>query len=306
MKNCDLSGLEGSKKEQLAEIIKDKSRQYLSEQEKRVLPLSYVCIKSMEFIKDKKLANDVSFERVQELVIESCKLSEYELNYFPKTIEHILYLQLRDISGLKYIGENTLYGKSIEIKHLKTLSIIDCSDLVSIDLKCDILENLELRNNRSLETINVFSLNLRNIYLFNNPNVNFENIGVYIIKGINVLICKSSCHGDLMKVYAQDYETYVSYVMRYMMVKFFENSDSRYFIMLTLLKMREVDENLFTMGGITNFKGISTIFKNFSTEFEDRALIELLRVYISNIHQRKISIGDLVQSGSMTISSLTI
>lgn len=67
-----------------------------------------------------------------------------------------------------------------------------------------------------------------------------------------------------MKVYADDYETYVSYVLRFMMVKFFESPDSRYWIMLTLLKMREVDENLFTIGGITNLKGISTIFKNFS------------------------------------------
>lgn len=64
MRNCDLSGLDAGKKEKLVEIIKNKSRQYLEEQEKRVLPLSYVCIKSMEFIKDKKLGSDVSFERV--------------------------------------------------------------------------------------------------------------------------------------------------------------------------------------------------------------------------------------------------
>lgn len=175
-----------------------------------------------------------------------------------------MYLQLRDITGLKYIGDNTLYGKSIEIKHLKTLTIIECHELISIDLKCDILENLELRNNKSLEIINVYSLNLKNIYVFNNPNVNFENIGIYIIKGINVLICKSSCRGDFMKVYSEDYETYVSYVLKFLMLKFFESGDSRYWIMLTLKKMKEVEESLFTYGGITNIKGVSTIFKNFS------------------------------------------
>lgn len=87
-----------------------------------------------------------------------------------------------------------------------------------------------------------------------------------------MLVCKSSCHGDLMKIYADDYETYVSYVMRFLMVKFFESSDSRYAILLTLLKMKEVDENLFAMGGIGSIKGFSTVFKNFSADVEDRVL----------------------------------
>lgn len=109
-----------------------------------------------------------------------------------------------------------------------------------------------------------------------------------------------------MKVYAEDYETYVSYVMRFLMVKFFESSDSRYVILLTLLKMKEVDESLFTIGGIGSFKAFSTVFKNFSTDVEDRVLTELLRVYISNPHQRKMCIGDLIQSGTLATSSLTL
>jgi hypothetical protein len=69
-----------------------------------------------------------------------------------------------------------------------------------------------------------------------------------------------------MKVYNEDYDTYVNYVMRYLMVKFFEESDCRYNIMLTLLKMKEVDEKIFAMAGLGNLRGMNTLFNKFTNE----------------------------------------
>ena len=90
----------------------------------------------------------------------------------PKSRENIVYLQLKGISGLKTIGENTLFGNSMEIKHLKVLSIAECPDLVSVDLKCDILESIELKDNPLLENLFVYSNFLKNIYCSHNPSMN--------------------------------------------------------------------------------------------------------------------------------------
>lgn len=132
-----------------------------------MLPLSFIKLNSVEFLKNFYL-NNFSFERVQELILENCKIGEYDINGFPNTLGNVIYLQLKDIQGVKYIGGNTLSGSPVEIKHLKILSIIDCNQLLSIDLKCDILECLELRNNENLKSIFIFSLNLKNIYISNN------------------------------------------------------------------------------------------------------------------------------------------
>lgn len=128
------------------EIIKNKSTEYLVNSNKKVLPLSFIKLKSAEFFKDSYLDN-FSFERVQELILETCKLATYDIKSFPMTLSNILYLQLKDIQTITIIGGNTPSAPALEIKHLKILSIIDCNQLISIDLKCDILECLELRNN---------------------------------------------------------------------------------------------------------------------------------------------------------------
>ena len=60
------------------------------------------------------------------------------------------------------------------------------------------------------------------------------------------------------------------------------------------------------MAGITNLKGISTIFNKFTIDSEDKILKELIRLYITNPYRKKISISDLIQSSSLSNSNLTI
>lgn len=89
------------------------------------------------------------------------------------------------------------------------------------------------------------------------------------------------------------------------MVKFFEDSGCRYNIMFTLLKIKEIDESLFAMGGLGNLKGMTTLFNKFTSETEDKILIELLRIYINNPYRKKISFSDLSQSPSIPTSIIT-
>lgn len=84
--------------------------------------------------------------------------------------------------------------------------------------------------------------------------------------------------------------------MRYLIIKFFESSESRYAILLALHKLKEVEESLLAMSGISNIKGVSSIFKNFSIDIEDKILIEMFRIYLSNPFLRKLSISDLLKS----------
>ena len=79
---------------------------------------------------------------MQEFVIEDSKFEDYKMNNMSKSISNILYRTLRGIKGFKRIGENTLFGNAVEIKHLKVLTISECSDLINIDVKCDILESI--------------------------------------------------------------------------------------------------------------------------------------------------------------------
>lgn len=78
---------------------------------------------------------------MQELHIESSKLRGLDVKSAP-SLGNVMFLKLKDIRGLKYIGQNIISGHPLEIRHLKTLSIMDCNQLLSIDVKCDILECL--------------------------------------------------------------------------------------------------------------------------------------------------------------------
>lgn len=70
--------------------------------------------------------------------------------------------------------------------------------------------------------------------------------------------------------------------------------------------MREVDGNLITMGGFSNYKAISTVFNKFTTEIEDKILIELMRIYSSNPYRKKISIADLTQTINVGTSNISV
>ena len=109
-------------------------------------------------------------------------------------------------------------------------------------------------------------MNLKNIDIYNNPNLNMENIGLYIIKGINVLLCKNSCHRDATKMYSETYDEYVSKLMKYFLNRFY-NPESRYTILLTMSKMKEVDDSLLKMVGINSLKPLSNMFNKFTGEF---------------------------------------
>ena len=196
-------------------------------------------------------------------MLDSCKVGEYEINNLPKTIENILSLTLKDIVGLKYIGENVLFGNPIEIMHLKTLTIMGCNELVSVDIKCDIMESVALRNNLLLENIYIYSMHLKNIYVYNNPNMNLENLGLYISKGISVLVCKSSCHGSISKVIKDRYDICVEKVMKFLIEQFYVQ-EARTIILLTMSKMKEVDDNLFRAVGISSLKPISSLFSKYT------------------------------------------
>ena len=53
-------------------------------------------------------------------------------------------------------------------------------------------------------------------------------------------------------------------------------------MLLTMSKMKELDENLFMRAGITNFKYISTIFNRFTTATQDEILSEIFRLFFDN------------------------
>jgi hypothetical protein len=60
--------------------------------------------------------------------------------------------------------------------------------------------------------------------------------------------------------------------------------------------MKEVDESLFAMAGISNFKAISTVFNKFTNDIEDKLLIEILRLYFSNPYRKRVAVSDLTQT----------
>jgi hypothetical protein len=80
------------------------------------------------------------------------------------------------------------------------------------------------------------SLYLKNIYVYNNPSIALENIGMYILKGINVLMCRSSCMGIDTKFCFMSYKRYMSSVLRNLLPRF-SNPLSREVMVLTLSRM---------------------------------------------------------------------
>jgi hypothetical protein len=56
MRHCDVSTMGQAERSRLVELIRSKSKEYESAQpEKRVLPLSYICLKSWEFRPERPL-----------------------------------------------------------------------------------------------------------------------------------------------------------------------------------------------------------------------------------------------------------
>lgn len=112
-------------------------------------------------------------------------------------------------------------------------------------MKCDILENVQLYNNRSLKNIYFSSVisSLKNIHCTKNPQLNLENLAIYVLKGINVCVCKVSCHGDFMKLYDKDYQLYLAKVVKYLYHRF-EDQGVKANIVLTLGKLNEIDQNM--------------------------------------------------------------
>lgn len=100
---------------------------------------------------------------------------------------------IRNVTAMEKIGDYT--SDIYDFKNLKYLSIVECRDLMNISLKCEQLERVTLRKNASLTEIYVFSKKLKDIDCNDSPKLRLENIGVYILKKVNVLLSPNCCEG---------------------------------------------------------------------------------------------------------------
>lgn len=83
-----------------------------------------------------------------------------------------------------------------------------------------------------------------------------------------------------MKIYQDTYDKYILNLLKFLLSRFFD-LEARYFMILTLSKIKEIDDNLFKMAGIATFKGLS-MFSKFTQEVEDRILKSIIDIFFSN------------------------
>ncbi len=95
-----------------------------------------------------------------------------------------------------------------------------CSELTLIDLRADQLEHVTCRKNRALSEIYIYSQKLKNLDCSECTKLRLENIGIYILKKINVLICQNSCDGDVKKLEDKNYSTFLTRILRYLFNRF--------------------------------------------------------------------------------------
>ena len=74
-----------------------------------------------------------------------------------------------------------------------------------------------VRDNQSLEIIFVNSTSLKNIDCTGSNKIKLENIGVYILKGINVLLTDIACDGYLKKLRDVSYSTFVMNILKFLL-----------------------------------------------------------------------------------------
>ena len=128
--------------------IQEYSKEYL-QQENRALPLSIIRINNLDSIKEKTLK--FSDERLKELIFEDVKCYEGEFNSLLKKYHNMRVLALKNVAVIDKIGESFInVSEGINLKNLRYLSIVGCSDLVLIDLRADQLEHVTCRKNRAL------------------------------------------------------------------------------------------------------------------------------------------------------------
>jgi hypothetical protein len=94
---------------------------------------------------------------------------------------------------MQKIGDSV--SDTYDFKNLKYLSIVGCRDLLNVNIKCEQLEQVTLRRNPSLTEIYVFSKKLKDMDCYECPKLRLENIGIYILKKVNVLLSPNCCDG---------------------------------------------------------------------------------------------------------------
>jgi len=165
-------------------------------------------------------------------------------------------------------------GGMLEIKNIKRLSITECPQLSTIDIKCDQLENAILRNNCNLTHIYINSKKLMNLDCSQCSKLRLENIGIYIFMKCNVLLCSNSCDGDVKRLEDKNYSIFLTRILRYLFNRFHSENLYKLDLALTLNKLELIDEKYY-MFGSTRFNP-SGLANNLS--FITKAGTEALRI----------------------------
>lgn len=60
------------------------------------------------------------------------------------------------------------------------------------------------------------------------PKLRLENIGIYILKRVNVLICNYSCEGDVERLESKNYSVFLARILRYLFNRFEESNTYKF------------------------------------------------------------------------------
>ena len=135
------------------------------------------------------------------MISDSVDCTDSHFNSLIRKYQNMHNLYLKKVSSLEQIGELFISKiNMLQIKNLKRLTITSCPDLKIIDIKCDQLENVMLRNNVNLTNIYINSPILQNMDCSQCSKLRLQNIGIYIFMKRNVLLCNNSCDGDVKKL----------------------------------------------------------------------------------------------------------
>ena len=148
-------------------------------------------------------------------------LSESEFTGIISKYSTIKNLVVKNVSNIERVGELFInIAGGLQIKNLKYLSITNCPNLTIIDIKCEQLENATLRNNYSLTHIYINSHKLVNMDCSKCNKLRLENIGIYIFRDINVLLCQNSCDGDVKKLENPNFNVFLTRILRFLINRF--------------------------------------------------------------------------------------
>lgn len=109
-----------------------------------------------------------------------------------------------------------------------------------------------------------------------------ENIGIYILKRINLLICQHSCDGDVKRLEDSNYSTFLTRILRYLFNRFEESNTYKLELIITLVKLDLVDGVLFGFKGSLSSKSYLTVVAKLGKDLLTLVQTQLFDLFLKN------------------------